>query len=158
MKRIRMFLEQRRIHHLILYTIAADVVLGYLLKRYASMDTALPLAVMYLANIVVLIAVYRFWKLPVFECDESGFIVYGLSPFTKEICRWDRVEYVCFKELEVKKGRTREFLLLHYILPDGRHKTNMVPMYLVGFRDKLKSEFLGFMKSMGLQDKCQPGL
>lgn len=158
MNGVKMFLEQRKLHRLILYTIIVDVTLGYLIRDVEVLREPLPLALLYLANIVVILAVYRFWILPVFRCDDSGFTVYGISPFTRESCRWERLEYVCFKEMEEKKGRTREFLVLHYVLPNGLHKTNMVPMYMVWKRDAVKEQFLGFLKRKGIRLECQPGL
>lgn len=105
---VRMFLEQRKLHRLILYTIIADVVLGYMVKNVEFLKGPLWLALLYLGNIVVILAVYRFWLLPVFKCDDSGFTVYGISPFTKDVCAWEMLEYVCFKEMEERKGRMRE--------------------------------------------------
>lgn len=158
MSPIRMFLNQSYVRRLILYTIVTDIALGYLLDRYHGGGTVLPLAVLYLLNITVLAAVYRFTKLPIFECGELGFVVYGISPFNRESCLWEKLEYVCFKELDEKKGIVKEYLILHYILPNGAHKTNMVPMYMVGYRDRLKDEFLKFLKKKGIKLECQPGL
>ncbi len=155
---VRMFLEQRKLHRLILYTIIADVVLGYMVKNVEFLKGPLWLALLYLGNIVVILAVYRFWLLPVFKCDDSGFTVYGISPFTKDVCAWEMLEYVCFKEMEERKGRMREFLVLHYVLPNGLHKTNMVPMYMVWKRDAVKEQFLGFLERKGIKLECQPGL
>lgn len=155
---MRMYLAQRYMNHIILYTITADVVFGYLLKRFQDVQTALPLAILYLLNIAVLIAVYRFWKLPIFEWDGQGFTVYGISPFKSERCAWDRLEYVCFKMMEEKKGKLKEYLVLHYVTPGGIHKTNLVPMYMVGFSDKLKGEFIGFLMKKGIKLESLPGL
>jgi len=158
MHRVRMFLEQRKLHYLILYTLIVDVTLGYLMKIVPAFNKPLPVVFLALANIIVILAVYRFWLLPIFECDDSGFAVYGISPFTKDRCQWAQLEYVYFKDVEDKKGRINEMLVLTYALPGGLFKTNIVPMYMVWKRDDLKKEFLGFLRRKGIKPKSPPGL
>jgi len=151
MKRGKMFMAQRRMNEVILYCMLVDVTMGYILKKYHGPDTVLPLALLYLLNIVILLGVYRFWKVPVFEWDETGFISYSISPFKKEISTWKNVEKAGFQKMEVKKGKVREFLILYYVTPKGVHKTNLVPMDLVGFKDMVKEEMQKFFKEKGIK-------
>ena len=150
MKRGRMFLAQRRMNELILYTILADVVIAFLLKRFQGANTAGPLVLLYLMNAAVIISVYRFWKLPVFEWDDTGFIFYGISPFKRERGAWQKVEKAGFKSVEEKKGKPREYLVVIYINPKGAPRTGLVPMDMVGFGGKVKEEFQGFLKEKGI--------
>lgn len=135
-----MFLAQKRINEIIVYCILADVVLGYILKRFQGPETVAPLALLYLLNIVVLMAVYRFWKFPLFEWDESGFIVYGISPFKKHVGAWGKVEAVGFKTVYNKKGKPQDYLIIIFTSNKGMHTTGTVPMDLVGFRDPIKKD------------------
>lgn len=149
----RMFLAQGRMNEVIAYCILADVVIGILLKKFHGPGTVLPLAILYLMNILVLFGVYRFWKLPMFEWDDKGFILYGISPFKKERGAWQKVEKAGFKAVEIKGGKVREFLIIAYVSPAGQHRTGTVPMDWVGFRDRVKEEMQGFLK-----DKRIPGI
>ncbi len=151
MRRGRMFLAQDRMNEVILYCILADVILGYILKKYQGPGAALPLMLLYLMNAVVIAGVYRFWKVPIFEWDETGFTSYGVSPFRKEKSAWRMVERAGFQAMEVKKGKAREFLVIHYVTAGGQRRTNLVPMYMVGFRDRLKEEMQAFLKEKGVR-------
>lgn len=153
----RMFLSQKRMNEVILYCILADVVLGYMLKKFQGPGTALPLALLYLLNIIIILAVYRFWKFPVFEWDDTGFIVYGISPFKKDRGSWDKVEEAGFMTLEARKGRRREFLVIQYDNVKGVHRTGMIPMDMVGFRDRIKEELNEFMKRKNIKKIVNTG-
>ncbi|HLB24760.1 MAG TPA: hypothetical protein VJM83_00380 [Nitrospirota bacterium] len=146
MKRGRMFLAQRRMNEVILYCVLADVVLAYLLKRFQGPHTVFPLALLYLLNILVILAVYRFWKFPVFEWDGEGFFIYGVNPFKKERCLWPKVEKAGFKTLEAKKGRVREFFMVDYVTQKGARKTGVIPLDMIGFGDRVKKELLELLK------------
>ncbi|MGA2191933.1 MAG: hypothetical protein ABSG42_00950 [Nitrospirota bacterium] len=147
-----MFLSQRRMNEVILYTVFADVVLGFLMKKLHGPHTTLPLALLYLLNIVIILAVYRFWKFPVFEWDDAGFIVYGVTPFNKDRGLWDKVERAGFKAVKDKKGRLREYFVVDYMSGGGVKKTGMVPMDMVGFRDRVKEELLEFLNAKSIKD------
>jgi hypothetical protein len=153
MKRSRMFLAQSRMNEVILYCVLVDVVLGYVLKKYQGTGTILPLALLYLMNIIVILGVYRFWKMPIFEWDDTGFIAYSIAPFRKEVSTWQKVEYAGFQTIELKKGKGkfREFLIIHYVSPNGVHKTNLIPMYMVGFKDRVKEELKALFKEKGIK-------
>lgn len=146
----RMFLAQNRMNEVIAYCILADVVIGFLLKKFHGPATVLPLAILYLMNIIVILGVYRFWKVPMFEWDDKGFILYGISPFKKERGAWRSVEKGGFKAVELKAGKVREFLIITYVSPAGQHRTGTVPMDWVGFRPRVKEEMLRFLKDKGI--------
>jgi hypothetical protein len=150
-KTSRMFLSQKRMNEVILYCIMADVVLGYILKKFQGPSTVLPLAILYLLNIIIVLGVYRFWKVPMFEWDETGFIIYGISPFKKNIGVWEKVEEAGFMDLEVRRGRKREFLVIQFDNVKGIHKTGMIPMDMVGFRERIKEEMLELMKRKNIK-------
>ena len=147
----RMFLTQRRMNEVILYCILIDIVLAYVLKRFHGPQTVLPLAILYLLNIIVLLGVYRFWKFPLLEWDDTGFALYGLSPFKKDICKWDAVKAAGIKRVETGKGRVQEFLMIIYPNPRGGFKTGTVLMGSVGFADRIKPDFLAFIKKKGIK-------
>jgi hypothetical protein len=151
MKKSRMFLSQKRMNEVILYCIMADVVLGYILKRFQGPSTVLPLALLYLLNIIIVLGVYRFWKYPMFEWDETGFIIYGISPFKKDAGVWEKVEEAGFLNLETRKGKQREFLVIQFDNVKGVHKTGMVPMDLVGFPEQVKEEVQGLLKRKNIK-------
>jgi hypothetical protein len=150
-KTSRMFLSQKRMNEVIIYCIMADVVLGYVLKRFQGPSTVLPLAILYLLNIIVILGVYRFWKVPMFEWDEKGFIVYGISPFKKDIGIWEKVEEAGFMTLEVRKGKKREFLVIQFDNVRGVHRTGMIPMDMVGFSDRVKEEMQDLLKRKNIK-------
>jgi hypothetical protein len=145
-----MFLSQSRMNSVILYCVIADFVLGYVLKKYQGPNTTGFLVILYALNILVLLAVYRFWKLPVFEWNEAGFVFYGISPFKRDRGAWQKVAKAGFREIEEKKGRKREYLIIVYAGPTGASRTGLVPMDMVGFRDRLKEELQGFLKDKGV--------
>ena len=85
-----------------------------------------------------------------FQWDDKGFILYSISPFKKERVAWQKVEKAGFKAVELKSGTVREFLIIVYVTPAGIRRTGTVPMDWVGFRDRVKEEMLGFLKSKGI--------
>jgi len=145
-----MFLSQSRMNSVILFCVIADFALGYLLKKFQGPNTVAFLVMLYALNILVLVAVYRFWKLPVFEWNENGFVFYGISPFKKDRGAWQKVDKAGFRDVEDKKGRKREYLIIVYAGPTGAKRTGVVPMDMVGFRDRLKEELQGFIKEKGV--------
>ena len=147
----KMFLAQGRLNEAILYCIMLDVVLGFILKKFHGPHTTLPLALLYFLNIVVLLAVYRFWKVPLFEWDEAGCSTYGLSPYKKVRVPWSAVAKAGFQLVETKRGKIREFLVIISTRPNGGVHTSTVPMDLVAFRDKAKKEFLEFLRKKKVQ-------
>ncbi len=151
MKGGRMFLSQKRMNEVILYCIGADVVLGYLLKRFQGPSTLAPLALLYVLNIIVIFAVYRFWKFPVFEWNEKDFTVYGINPWRRDKCTWDRAGKAGFRAVPNKKGRKREFFLVDYATPKGVLKTGVVPMDMIGFSDRIKKDMEGFLKEKSIK-------
>ncbi len=146
----RMFLSQKRMNEVILYCIGADVVLGYLLKRFQGPLTFAPLALLYLLNIIVIAAVYRFWKFPVFEWDEKGFMVYGVNPWKRDRCPWEKAARAGFRALPGKKGKKREFFLVDYATPKGP-KTGVVPMDMIGFPDRVRKDMEAFLKEKSIK-------
>jgi len=141
-----MFLAQRWLNNAILLTFTVDLVFGYALKYYAGAYSAKGFGLLYLFNIIVLIGVYRFWKLPLFEWDDVGFILYGISPFKKTYGSWERTNKAGFKKIEDDKGRKNEILVIVFLNKDRVETIGAVPMKYVGFADKLKAEFLKFAK------------
>ena len=151
MKPYRMFLAQTRVNETILYCMLLDVVLGYILKRFHGPQTVFPLALLYFLNIVIIVGVYRFWKFPLFEWDDAGFSVYGISPFKRVRVSWSVVTKAGFQTVETKRGKLREFLVIISTRPEGGLRTSTVPMDLVGFRDNVKQEFLEFIRKKKVQ-------
>ena len=144
MKSNRMFLSQRRMNDAIVYFILVDVALGYILKRFQANHTS-PLILLYVLNFFAWAGVYRFWKVPLFAWDSSGFIFYGISPFKKDVSIWQNAEKAGFKLIKDKKGREREYLIIIYTNTKGRARTGAVPMDLVGFADNIKKEMQTFL-------------
>jgi len=151
MGKIRMFLAQKRINEVIIYTILIDVVLAYILKKLYGNAMSAPLVLLYLLNIIALIGVYRFWKYPVFECNEKAFIFYGISPFKKDAGFWENVEKAGFEMVEAKKGRKREHLVVVYTNAKGLKRTGIVPMDLVGFSGDVKKELLDIFRKNSIK-------
>ena len=141
-----MFLSQARINEAILYCILADVVMAYILKRVGAAHINGPVALIYLMNFTVLAGVYRFWKFPVFEWSDKGFIFYGISPFRKSAGLWEYTESGGFRHVETKRGRAHEHLIIVYRDMKGVTKTGAVPMGMVGFADKVKKELLATLR------------
>ncbi len=150
MKSGRMFLSQKRMNEVILYCIGADIVLGYLLKRFQGPLTLAPLALLYVLNLIVIAAVYRFWKFPVFEWNEKDFTVYGINPWKKDRCPWEKAAKAGFRAVPGKKGRIREFFLIDYSTPKGP-KTGVVPMDMIGFQDRIKKELEEFLREKAIK-------
>jgi hypothetical protein len=95
----------------------------------------------------VLAGVYRFWKVPLFAWDQSGFIFYGISPFKKDVGVWQHAEKAGFRKVKDRKGRDREYLIIIYTNTKGRARTGAVPMDIVGFADNIKKEVQDFLNS-----------
>ncbi len=150
MKGGRMFLSQKRMNEVILYCIGADIVLGYLLKRFQGPYTAAPLALLYVMNIIVILAVYRFWKFPVFEWNEKDFTVYGINPWKRDRCPWDKAGKAGFRTVPGKKERVREFFLVDYATLKGP-KIGVVPMDMIGFSDRVKKDMEAFLKEKSIK-------
>lgn len=146
MKPNRMFLSQRRMNEAIAYCVIIDIVLGFILKRFQANHTG-PVIFLYVINFFVLAGVYRFWKMPLFAWDRSGFIFFGISPFKKDIGVWQNAEKAGFKLVKDEKGREREYLIIIYTNTKGQARTGAVPMNIVGFADSLKKELQEFLKS-----------
>jgi len=146
MKPNRMFLSQRRMNEAIVYFILIDLVLGYILKRFQGNHTS-PIILLYVLNFFAWAGVYRFWKVPLFAWDHSGFIFFGISPFKKDIGIWQNAEKAGFKVIKDKKGREREYLIINYTNTKGRARTGAVPMDMVGFADSIKKDLQAFLKS-----------
>lgn len=151
MKQGKMFVAQMRINEAALYTILADVVLAYVLKRVQGSQISLPLILLYLMNVLVLLGVYRFWKYPVFSWDDDGFVFFGISPFKRDAGTWKSAEAAGFKAVEDKKGRPREHLVITYTTPAGVGKTGLVPMDMVGFPDAVRTELDTFLRHKGIK-------
>ncbi|MBI5695880.1 MAG: hypothetical protein HZC51_09120 [Nitrospirae bacterium] len=147
----KMFVAQMRINEAALYTILADIVLAYILKRVGGPRISAPLLMLYFMNVVVLVGVYRFWKFPVFSWDETGFVFFGLNPFKRDVGLWKSVDAAGFKSIENKKGRMREYLMVVYTSPKGVSKTGLVPMDMVGFPDAVRQEMEKFLKHKGIK-------
>lgn len=150
-KRGKMFLAQKRINEVIIFCILADIVVGYLLKKLHGQGMSLPLVLLYALNLSVIFFVYRFWKYPVFEWDENGFTLYGIWPYRKDSGLWDKVEQAGFKNMTVKKGRVREYLMIEFRNRKGFMRTGMVPVDMVGFSRKVKEELTEFLKEKGVR-------
>ncbi|MHB8174242.1 MAG: hypothetical protein ACYDFU_07260 [Nitrospirota bacterium] len=147
----RMFLSQKRMNEVIIYCIGADIVLGFLLKKFQGAYTAAPLALLYVLNFIVILAVYRFWKFPVFEWNEKDFTVYGINPWKRDRCGWDKAQKAGFRAVPNKKGRTREFFLVDYITPKRISKTGVIPMDMIGFSDMIKKDMQEFLKEKSIK-------
>jgi len=145
MRHGRMFLSQKRMNEVIFYCVGADIILGYLLKKFHGPYTAAPLALLYVLNIIVIVAIYRFWKFPVFDWDEKNFTVYGVNPWKREHCEWDKARKAGFKSVRDKKGRAREFFLIDYSTPKGALKTGVIPMDMIGFSNNIKKDLEDFL-------------
>jgi len=142
----KMYLAQRWINNAILLTFTVDIVFGYVLKYYGGVYTARGFGLLYLFNIVVLVGVYRFWKIPLFSWDDLGFVLYGISPFRKVYGSWERTDKAGFKTIENKNGMKSEFLVIVFLNKERVEKVGAVPMKYVGFADRLKAEFMAFTK------------
>jgi len=145
-----MYLAQSWLNNIILLTFTVDLVFGYALKYYGGAYSAKGFGLLYFINIAVLIAVYRFWKIPLFEWDDVGFILYGISPFKKTYGSWERTNKAGFKTVENDKGVKNEFLVIIFLNKNRVETVGAVPMKFVGFADKLKTEFLKFTKKNGI--------
>jgi len=143
----RMFLAQSRINETILYCMLVDIVIGFILKKSgADGHLSGAVALLYLMNLAVLAGVYRFWKFPIFEWGEKGFIFYGVSPFKKNAGLWEYAESAGFRVVETKRGKKQELLVILFKDTKGRSRTGAVPMHMVGFPDKVKQEFLATLR------------
>lgn len=146
----RMFLSQKRMNEIIFYCVGADIILGYLLKRFHGPYTAAPLALLYVLNFIVIIAIYRFWKFPVFDWNEKDFTVYGINPWKRERCEWDKAQKAGFKAVRDKKRRAREFFLIDYSTLKGA-KTGVFPMDMIGFASNIKKDLEDFLKEKSIK-------
>lgn len=146
MKPTKMFLSQKRMNEAIAYCVLIDIVLGFILKRFQANHTG-PVILLYVLNFFALAGVYRFWKVPLFAWDHSGFIFFGISPFKKDIGVWQNAEKAGFKIIKDKKGREREYLIINYTNTKGRARIGAVSMDMVGFADSIKKEMQEFLTS-----------
>jgi hypothetical protein len=142
----KMFLAQKWMNRGIMAVIVIDLLAGYAIKAFANPEDLRLIGILYLFNIAALIGVYRFWKMPLFEWDDVGFILYGITPFKKTYGSWERIEKAGFKTVTDNDGKASEFLVVIFLDTERKQTVGAVPMKYVAFDDKLKDEFKTFAK------------